>query len=1097
MADCPIQLPDYQIAQLPDSSARSPNSITRLPDYPITRFLYFLFFLSGISGLIYQVVWVRVFGNVFGNTVYSTSLVIAVFMLGLGVGSFVAGAWADRRYAEPGRSLLRAYGCFELLIGVMGVGISALLPHLSQVSSLVSSYSRGAAGWYVLSSTSYLFRAAIAVVLLTPITLLMGGTLTLLIRHLVRKDFDAGGTRIAVLYAVNTAGAALGCFLTDFVLVPSLGLRATQYVAVFFNMIAGLGALWLSKPFEIGNLESGMRRANSKFLIPNSEFRVAVPLTSLALAMSGFAAMGLEILWFRHFSILLGGFRAVFSLLLTVILIGIGAGSLASGFLHRRTARPAQSLIVVQALFVASTLLGLAIADARDIERVVIADRAYQAAAGRTVEAVLGAEPGWARAFTELWFNARPILWEVAMPALLMGFSFPLANSIIQRAERSVGRRAGILYLSNTAGAVCGSLTAGFILLPKLGIQGSATALTIAAALAVVPLYLAASGSGHSNTGARDRSRAAPSAGRAGQDRRPIAATLRGSPCVRPSVLAASIVICGAALGLWFRLPPDYVIARALARPAGERQVTLSEGLTEVIAVADEPGKGRTLFTNGHPMSSTARLSQRYMRALAHIPLLTIEAPQTVLVIGFGAGNTTHAATLHPSIRRVEVADLSRGILAHASYFKDVNGDVLNDPRVVVYVNDGRHHLLMQPAASYDLITLEPPPIAYAGVAALYSREFYALARARLKPKGFISQWLPAYQVPTATTLAMIRAFVDVFPQAVLISGAEADLALIGANDSRIEVDPARLAAVLARSPDAQADLQRLDLGTVREIVGTFVGSGQKLGEATRDSPPVSDDRPLQEYGVRSLLNFGEAVPASVVDLTQVAAWCPKCFVDGKPAPLVAGLDTYLTLLDHAYKATAVEVARLRRLAVGPPRMIAGSAYLGAIVPESADLHNTLGIALAAGGEFHEAIAEFGEALRLDPDSAMTHWHLGAALAAAGDDGARAFQASGREQAIAHLGRSVQLDAANGEAQYDLARMLVEARRPADAVDHFRAALRLMPNSVEAHIGLGLALAMQSRVDEAVDQFQLALTLDPESADARRNLAIALRQRRQ
>ena len=177
--------------------------------------------------------------------------------------------------------------------------------------------------------------------------------------------------------------------------------------------------------------------------------------------------------------------------------------------------------------------------------------------------------------------------------------------------------------------------------------------------------------------------------------------------------------------------------------------------------------------------------------------------------------------------------------------------------------------------------------------------------------------------------------------------------------------------------------------------------------------------------------------------------------------------------------------------------MIAGSAYLGAIVPESADLHNTLGIALAAGGEFHEAIAEFGEALRLDPDSAMTHWHLGAALAAAGDDGARAFQASGREQAIAHLGRSVQLDAANGEAQYDLARMLVEARRPADAVDHFRAALRLMPNSVEAHIGLGLALAMQSRVDEAVDQFQLALTLDPESADARRNLAIALRQRRQ
>ena len=130
------------MSQSLNSITQSTNSITRLPDYPITRFLYVLFFLSGISGLIYQVVWVRVFGNVFGNTVYSTSLVIAVFMLGLGVGGIVVGAWADRRRRPPD-SLLRAYGGFELLIGAMGLGISALLRHLSQVSALVSSYSRG------------------------------------------------------------------------------------------------------------------------------------------------------------------------------------------------------------------------------------------------------------------------------------------------------------------------------------------------------------------------------------------------------------------------------------------------------------------------------------------------------------------------------------------------------------------------------------------------------------------------------------------------------------------------------------------------------------------------------------------------------------------------------------------------------------------------------------------------------------------------------------------------------------------------------------------------------------------------------------------
>src|SRR5512141_1004010 len=123
--------------------------------------LYFLFFCSGVSGLIYQVVWVRVFGNVFGNTIYSASLVVAVFMLGLGAGSYVVGAWADRRYAAQPESLLRAYGYVELLIGALGLGISALLPHLAEVSVLVSAYSREASGWYALSTASYLARGAI------------------------------------------------------------------------------------------------------------------------------------------------------------------------------------------------------------------------------------------------------------------------------------------------------------------------------------------------------------------------------------------------------------------------------------------------------------------------------------------------------------------------------------------------------------------------------------------------------------------------------------------------------------------------------------------------------------------------------------------------------------------------------------------------------------------------------------------------------------------------------------------------------------------------------------------------------------------------
>src|SRR6185295_4985359 len=203
-----------------------------------------------------------------------------------------------------------------------------------------------------------------------------------------------------------------------------------------------------------------------------------------------------------------------------------------------------------------------------------------------------------------------------------------------------------------------------FLLLPMLGIQGSAAILTGAAALAVIPLYLAA-GAGTTPQADVGRTLSGP----------PLPLLSGGSDKTRP-IFLVSLLVGGGAIGLWLLLPSDYVITRALVLPMDhERLLTLSEGVTEVITITESPGNGRTLMTNGHPMSSTAPLSQRYMRALAHIPLLSAEHPEAVLVIGFGVGNSVHAATLHPSVRRVEVADLSRHVLSHAAYFKDSYGD--------------------------------------------------------------------------------------------------------------------------------------------------------------------------------------------------------------------------------------------------------------------------------------------------------------------------------------------------------------------------------------------------------------------------------------
>jgi hypothetical protein len=346
-------------------------------------------------------------------------------------------------------------------------------------------------------------------------------------------------------------------------------------------------------------------------------------------------------------------------------------------------------------------------------------------------------------------------------------------------------------------------------------------------------------------------------------------------------------------------------------------------------------------------------MAQRYMRAFAHVPLLSMDSPSDVLVICFGVGNTAHAAALHPSVRRVDVVDTSQGVLDHARWFTATNGDILRNPKVGVYVNDGRHHLRMLPPASYDLVTLEPPPIALAGVASLYSREFYELARSRLKRGGYLTQWLPAYQVPEYTSLAMVRAFLDVFPTAVLLSGATNDLILMGVNGDRLEFDPARAWARIAAEPALRDDLARTSLGTLTEIVGTFAASASTLVVATERSLPLTDDYPINEYILQSRLRY-HLMPANLFEMRPVAAvgdWCPRCFDDGQPVPGLELLPTHLRILSRLYSDPAYLDSMWPRsgprsfAALVPPdavtrQTIAASRYLQFLVDVSKHTHH-------------------------------------------------------------------------------------------------------------------------------------------------------------
>ncbi len=833
-----------------------------------------VFFLSGVSGLVYQILWVRLFGNVFGNTVHSAAAVTAVFMFGLGVGSYLIGRWGDRLFLSDSSRPLRFYAYAEFLIGLWCLAIAWVLPELTALSAWGSAYIPGQEGWFELSGASHLLRYGTAAFLLAPATLLMGGTLTLLIRHLVAHETGLAGWKVGLLYGFNTLGAAVGAFLTDLALVPLIGVFNTELAAVSLNWGAGAVALLCAHRFsglQAPSPPGGDEPEDTESFGPACG---VVGLTAVALFLSGFAALGMEIVWFRLLISILGGYRAVFSIALTVILLGIWLGALLGGAAHRRWGRPALAYALTQSLFAIAALGLAAMYDSSFIVSYASAvmDRYEQASeAGR-----------W---LMDVWANFRVALLLVGPPAVCLGFTFPLANALVQRSHASVGARAGALYLSNTAGNVTGALVAGFLFLPLFGIQNCFAVFASLSVAGIAPLVAVAR---------RDRSSSRFEWG-----------LFLGGPAAAAAAVAAFLA-----------LPADHMLLRSFdfsLASRGERILAAHEGVNETLLVSERGEQGRRLLTNGHPMSSTLLLNQRYMRAAAHVPLLMHEEPASVLNIAFGVGNTLHAASLHPSVERLEVADLSRGILEHAGYFAISNQDVLKDPRVRVFINDGRQHLLMQAEEAYDLIALEPPPINMAGTASLYTREFYQLARSRLRPGGYMSQWLPAHQLPAKATFSLIRAFLDLFPEAVLL-GSHRNLILLGIRGPALELDIGQVARRLEQRPAVAEDLGSILMGTPTELAGTFVASRRTLEKLSSPVRALVDDRRVNEYAARSNLLIN-VQPRELFDIRDAASWCPDCFSPQHAAGALSDLPAYLEIMQEIYRSEAFLVDAARRSA--------------------------------------------------------------------------------------------------------------------------------------------------------------------------------------
>ena len=739
-----------------------------------------LFVASGAAGLIYQVVWSRELVLVFGNTTQAVATIVTAFMAGLGFGSLAGGRLADTSLRP-----LRLYGLVELAVAAM----AALLPFA--FTGLAELY-RGV--WPSLVERPGQLagvRFGLAVAAVAPATFLMGMTLPLLTRYLVRT-LDETGARLGELYAANTIGAMVGTLLGGFVLIELVGLHLTSYLAVALNLAAGLGALLLSRRWESGP-EAGATAARRERPARPKVPREFLPRRRAVLAatfVSGFVSLALEVLWTRMLAEGTGSSIYIFTTILAIFLFGIALGS----FLYRRLSRPEDERLGT---------LGLCLAGVGVLAQATV---------------VLGSGT-----VGQVPFVVRTVV--VLLPAtILMGYAFPLAGRLATPSAEAAGGSVGLLYAANTGGSILGSFGAAFVLAGTLGTNGSILLLGGLNLLAGAVLFAADPVGGGRRAGATGGNR-----GRA----RLVAAGLAGLAVL--GLVASSL-----------DLPVTRTRTENELRRTG-LPVTHAEDELATVDTVGGPAKGRRLLVGGVGMTSLT-VDTKLMGYLSKA--LRPDA-QDFLVIAFGMGGT-YRSGLQLGLR-TDAVELSPTVPSRMPVFFPDADRFLDHPQGRVIVSDGRNYVRLS-RETYDMVAVDPaPPIESAGSVVLYTREFLTEGKARLRPGGVFMLWIP-YALPLDDFKEHVRTFAGVFGHVrlvlspgrhgVFMFGSDAPLEFTEPNIRQVLGNPAALRDLndVPDHPPTDADgwveIVRSSQWLADDRLRSFIGSG----------PQITDDRPRSEY---------------------------------------------------------------------------------------------------------------------------------------------------------------------------------------------------------------------------------------------------------
>ncbi|MDD5605557.1 MAG: fused MFS/spermidine synthase [Dehalococcoidales bacterium] len=718
---------------------------------------------------------------IFGTTAISTSIVLASFMGGMAIGSFLAGWFTDKSKLP-----LRLYGILEISISAFALLMPILFAGIDDIYIFI--HRNLGAGMGAIN----IIKIALSFIVLIIPTALMGSTLPVISRFFI-NHFNHFGKNIGRLYFVNTIGGAIGAILAGFVLIIVLGIRESTWLASGINLLIGITAiiadLKLSKPTKAYSLPQ--QEENQQIIGSTRQAKLAL----VAFGIAGFCSIALEVLWTRSLIFILDNTAQAFTTMLAAFLTGIAAGSLVMAHFVDKLKRPF--------LWLGAIIFGIGISGVVSVPVFIN----LGADAGISLN-LFQPEAYWQWASIRFFRSFLVML----IPTLLMGMTFPLVAKIYSTRPKLVGKTVGSIYAINTIGGVAGSLVAGFILIPFLGVYHSTVAITAAYMMLGILLLGCEPGSGF---------------------KMQIKTVL---PPTCAFILTSILVLT----------PGNLVFSSQVEKQETDSIIFYDEGIGSTIKVYSNEAGYRYLSIDGFPVASTTPRHRDIQLALGHTPLLLSQKDNAdVCIIGLGAGGSSWAATCY-NINKLDVIELVPSVAQASRLLPEINHNLFELPIFNLVFADGRNYLHMT-EQRYDVISVDATSPKSAGSGNLYSQEFYRDCRQRLTEDGLMVQWLPFHLLSPGEIGITVNTFVSVFPNTSLWFTPLRNYFLLVGSMDRLQIDYEILEQKISQ-PIIANELRKLNINNAFDFLSCFVMEGNSLKTYAGTKHLNTDNHPRLEY---------------------------------------------------------------------------------------------------------------------------------------------------------------------------------------------------------------------------------------------------------